>query len=339
MERNDSAPATLTAMADTASRARAVGIDWGTTHRRGYLLDANGQCLASHADDDGLLAARGRFPASLQSMLGALNVASTRLPVLMSGMVGSAQGWVEVPYTPVGEPLADLVRHLHGFEVDGRRLAIVPGCMLRRGERVDVMRGEETQLLGALMLGYGDGWYVLPGTHSKWVHMRDGSVADFATYMTGELFAMLSQHGTLSAAMASNHSNGPGPEDDDAPEQVQAFEQGLRAAEDGALSNTLFGCRARVVTGTQPAGTARSYLSGLLIGAEWRDIATRHGGRLPSPVHVIGAAALARHHTRAAAFFGVKLQPLDSGEITIAGLARLLGLGAEPRAPECDPFR
>lgn len=286
-----------------------------------------------------MLAARGRFPAALQAMLQALNVASTRLPVLMSGMVGSAHGWVEVPYAPTGEPLASLAQRLHTFDVDGRSVSIVPGCVLRLGERVDVMRGEETQLLGALTLGYGDGWYVLPGTHSKWVHMQGGVITDFATYMTGELFALLGQHGTLSAAMASDPKGTGGTEDDDAPGPIQAFEQGLHASEEGALSNTLFGCRARVVTGTQPPGTARSYLSGLLIGAEWHDVARRHGGHLPPQVRVIGAAALARHHIRAAAFFGTQLQPLDSTEVTIAGLARLLGLGAETRALDCSPFR
>jgi 2-dehydro-3-deoxygalactonokinase len=121
----------------------------------------------------------------------------------MSGMVGSASGWQEVDYLDASVPLEQLPQHLAAVTDPAwaGRCHIVPGYVYRNGAAADVMRGEETQLLGAVALGHRDGWLVLPGTHSKWVLLRDGVIQSFATYMTGELFAMLSKGGTLSAMM------------------------------------------------------------------------------------------------------------------------------------------
>lgn len=295
----------------------AVGVDWGTTHRRGYALAANGRCLAEHADADGMLAARGRFEPSLDTLLQALNAASPQVRVLMSGMVGSAHGWVQAPYLNPEVPLRGLGQHLLRVPGTARRVEIVPGIALKTAGAVDVMRGEETQLLGAALLGHDDGWFLLPGTHSKWVRMARGRVADFATFMTGELFDLLGRHGTLAAAAGT----------DPATAEVHhpaAFTQGLHNAADVALSHALFGCRARVVTGALPPEQARSYLSGLLIGAEWHELRRRGAGHLPATVTVIGAPHLAARHAEAAAAFGVTLQHLDPAEVYKTALAHLL---------------
>jgi 2-dehydro-3-deoxygalactonokinase len=296
-----------------AGAAVAVGVDWGTTHRRGYAMAADGRCIAEHADGDGMLAARGRFPAALDALLAALGVEGTDVPVLMSGMVGSAQGWVEAPYLDPQVPLSHLCQHLVDVLSRGRRIRIVPGYCLRRGEHVDVMRGEETQLLGAVALGHADGWFVLPGTHSKWVHLRAGVIDDFATFMTGELFALLGSQGTLAVAAAAADVDSPG-----------AFAAGLHAPPDAALSHALFSCRARVVSGVMPAADMRSYLSGLLIGAEWHDLRRRCGGQLPPAVTLIGVPALAARHADAAQAFGIRLHCLEPRAAYLAALSKLL---------------
>ncbi|MEI6029085.1 MAG: 2-dehydro-3-deoxygalactonokinase [Betaproteobacteria bacterium] len=295
----------------------AVGVDWGTTHRRGYALAADGRCLAEHADADGMLAARGRFEPSLEALLQALGAAGPQVRVMMSGMVGSANGWVQAPYLSPEVPLRELGRHLLRVPGTARCVEIVPGIALKTATAVDVMRGEETQLLGAALLGHEDGWFLLPGTHSKWVHMAQGRVADFATFMTGELFDLLGRHGTLAAA------SGSGGEGRSA-HHTEAFAQGLHNAAEGALSHALFGCRARVVTGELPPEQARDYLSGLLIGAEWHELRRRGAGRLPDTVTVIGAPQLAARHAEAAQAFGVRLHHLDPGEVYKTALAHLL---------------
>jgi 2-dehydro-3-deoxygalactonokinase len=167
------------------------------------------------------------------------------------------------------------------------------------------MRGEEAQLLGAQVLGHGDGWYVLPGTHCKWVRLHGGRVADLATYMTGELFSLLTQHGTLSSVTRSGE---PAPE---------AFERGVASAALSGLSNALFGCRAQVVSGRLPAAQAREYLSGLLIGAEWHDV-LRRAGHAPSRVTLIGSAELAERYATVGKLFGCSIMTLDARSVQLA---------------------
>ena len=298
----------------TPSSPRLVGIDWGTSNRRAYLVDAGGACLAAHADADGMLAARPDFAGSLAGLLARMD-AGADLPVVAAGMIGSAQGWREVPYLDIGVPLDALPDHL--VRVDdpraGRPVWIVPGYV-QRGPDVDVMRGEETQLLGALALGRRDGWFVLPGTHSKWVRLEDGVIRRIATFMTGELFATLAAHGTLAPLMA-----GAGARDD----HDEAFADGLEAAARGApLSQALFGARARVVTGAMPAAQARAWVSGLLIGAEFA--AARAWTGDAGTLACIGAAALRGRYARAAGHFGVGFDAFDPDSVFCAALARFI---------------
>ena len=304
-----------------------LGIDWGTSNRRAWWLAADGQVLAGHDDAQGLLASQGRFAEALAELQAAGPGPAAR--IVMSGMVGSASGWLEAPYIDSRTPLSELPQRLVPVPAAGPNVHIVPGLRHDGADgSVDVMRGEETQLLGALGLGHGDGWYVLPGTHSKWVRVDGGCVTELATHMTGELFALLTQHGTLAsitredadadadAATGPAHATGP------------AFERGVAAAGRSALAHALFGCRAQVVAGRRPAAQAREYLSGLLIGAEWHDVQRRAGG-MPRHVRLIGSAALVPRYAHAARLFGCELRPLDARAVQIAALQRLGGLNEE----------
>jgi 2-dehydro-3-deoxygalactonokinase len=287
-----------------------LGIDWGTSNRRAYLVGRDGACLATHEDDQGMLAARGMFAESLAALLDHMQVGPD-VPVVMSGMVGSASGWREVPYLDTNIPLDTLSRHLARVEGHalGRDCLIVPGYCQREGG-IDVMRGEETQLLGALALGRRDGWVVLPGTHCKWVLLRDGAIQNFATYMTGELFAALSAQGTLAPMLA-------GAGEDDA-----AFEAGINEARLRApLTNSLFRVRARVVSGAMPAAHARSFVSGLLIGTEFVAAQDAAGGAAQS-VALICSPALYPPYARAAALFGVEATKLDPHAVYTAALSQ-----------------
>lgn len=299
-----------------------VGVDWGTTHRRLYALGTEGQPLGMAADGDGAAACHGRFAQSLAQGLQRLQVAPQR--VLMSGMVGSAMGWQLAPYVDGTVALTDLPQHLVAVQ-DACAPApawIVPGYCIRDAHgQPDVMRGEETQLLGALTLGHHSGVFVLPGTHSKWVELVEGRIVRLRTYMTGELFSLLSRHGTLAAAGA-----GAEPVWD-----ARAFADGVRAAGQGALAHQLFGCRARVVCGDMPAQGVPAYLSGLLIGSEL------HGaldGSLPAATgmqfQLIGAPELAHHYETAAALLGHAVERIDAHAAYVGGMAYLQAHGRFP---------
>lgn len=293
-----------------------VGVDWGTTHRRAYALDKLGRCVTEHADGEGALACKGRFAESLTQLL--LTLQAKPRAVILSGMVGSALGWQVVPYVDGSVPLdqlADLAKPV--AEPDVR---IVPGyCVRNAAGQPDVMRGEETQLLGAHCLGHSNGWFVLPGTHSKWVELRQGAVVQLRTYMTGELFDLLGSHGTLAAAAGS------------APAEWDAatFAQGVQLAQSGgALSNHLFGCRARVVSGDMTASSSRSYLSGLLIGTELADVMRAGSGDATSGTfRLIGSPALAVLYQSAAQQLGLHLEVLDARAAYIAAIHHMTKQG------------
>jgi 2-dehydro-3-deoxygalactonokinase len=284
--------------------AHLLGIDWGTSNRRAYLVDRAGTCLRRDADDQGLLAVNGDFAASLAALRRVMQV-DAAVPVVMAGMVGSASGWQEVPYLPTNVALHDLPRHLVAVRA-AARCWIVPGYAGDVPD-VDVMRGEETQLLGS---GVRDGWIVLPGTHSKWVRLRAGRIERLSTFMTGELFALLGAHGTLRTLMSGQAA------DDD------AFADGLREAQRRApLTHSLFGARALAVTGRMAAEQVRSYVSGLLIGTEFVAAGLDDDART---LHLIGSDALAGRYALAAAQFGQRAVALDPDQVFLAALQHFI---------------
>jgi 2-dehydro-3-deoxygalactonokinase len=284
-----------------------LGIDWGTSNRRAYVIGAGGDCLHKHEDAQGALAVGGRFPESLQALRQELGI-DPLVPVVMSGMVGSAMGWQEVAYLDSSVALDRLPETL--VPVAGTHgCYIVPGYCHRCDGGVDVMRGEETQLLGALALQHGDGWYILPGTHSKWVELSGGVIKRLSTFITGELFAAMRHGGTLAPLM-------DGGEDD------AALREGAGRAQDGeALSHTLFEARARVVSGDAPASGTRSYVSGLLIGTEFAARRESDHDEMPS-LCLIAADGLEAPYLQVAQMLGYATQMINPDRAYCAALAR-----------------
>ncbi|MDQ9171556.1 2-dehydro-3-deoxygalactonokinase [Oxalobacteraceae bacterium R-40] len=279
----------------THSTVPVLGIDWGTTNRRAYVFNHKGELIRQHSDAMGILAVKGNFEGSLRALLDKLEL--DEADVVMSGMVGSRNGWEEVPYLSVDRPILELPHAMREIDsgMPGVRCRIVPGySFVNRHGLPDVMRGEETQVLGALRMGAeDDGWFVLPGTHSKWVAIEDGMITELMTFMTGEMYSLLTRQGTLSNLMH---------EQIDAP---VAFRAGMAAARDGGFTHMAFACRALVVTGAMPATHAASFLSGLLIGAELHETSRRtHSGAGPDRpiVHVIGSETLAPKYQAALEF-------------------------------------
>ena len=276
-------------MAETSEPA-LVALDWGTTSLRAWLLDGRGRVLDSARAPRGVMQVEhGDFAGAL----GDVTAAWPSLPAIAAGMIGSAQGWVEAPYLPCPASPGELAGAL--VQAPGRQLWIVPG-VLHRGDRPDVMRGEETEIAGALALRPeldADTRLVLPGTHSKWARVTAGRIASFSTYMTGELFAVLRDHSILGRAAAGS---GPGGDGD------AAFLRGVDAAREAdGIAPLLFSARALVLTGGIAPADALDYLSGLLISDELRSALAEPGG---APL-LIGEPALCARYARALARFGV----------------------------------
>ena len=278
-----------------------VAVDWGTTNRRAYRIDAKGGCEAEFEDDKGMLAVpEGGFPAAVAEIRQRLG----DLPLLLAGMVGANRGWKEAPYVPVPAGIDDLARALVW---PGEREAIVPGVSTLKNDRADVMRGEEVQLLGSVCTGEcdQDGLVCHPGTHNKWVTLRDGKISDFRTVMTGELFSLLKEHSILADLLT-------GPVDIN-----DAFCAGARfAIANEALPAELFSVRARVLLGQAKKEDAASYASGLLIGTD-----VRIGLSLPTSaqVTVIGRPELTRLYAEAIRQANRLAVELDGEQCFLAG--------------------
>jgi 2-dehydro-3-deoxygalactonokinase len=351
---------------DSLAGSRLLAVDWGTSVARAYWLDAAGRILAQRSAPLGVgQITNSDFAGALDSLCG---LPADRLPIIACGMIGSRQGWIEAPYLECPLDLASLARGL--VSVPRTRLLIVPGAICRDVDGTpDVMRGEETQILGAQIgetptdaRGHVRGapagqsqLMVLPGTHSKWAMVGPDGLQRFATFMTGELYAVLREHSILGRLAVSasptprqeaDISADPGADatpdtsvlvDRAANPAGDAFTRGARhglRAGASSLAHDLFSVRTLVLTGELAPRGVDDYLSGLLIGAEIaaaRGWLSLHGVRafVAGQVRVIGTEALTKKYLRALALAGVPAEvgPADAaarGLWRIASEARLI---------------
>jgi 2-dehydro-3-deoxygalactonokinase len=229
------------------------------------------------------------------------------LPIVACGMVGSAQGWIEAPYVRVPADIRTLAAHSARVPSGaGPEILIAPGVIFDAEDRPpDVMRGEEIQIAGAAAAVPSLGvhtCFVLPGTHSKWALVQEQRIVSFATYMTGELYAVLREHSILGRLVSTE------PADPAAAER--AFAKGLEAARESALAeltHQLFAVRTLGLTKRLPGSALADYLSGLLIGHELVSglAASRTSREAGAPLVLVGDSALCQRYARALKTFDV----------------------------------
>jgi 2-dehydro-3-deoxygalactonokinase len=272
-----------------------IGVDWGTSSFRAFRLDAAGRIGDRRAAPRGILTIEsGRFDEELLRQVGDW-IADGEDRVLLSGMIGSRQGWVEAPYLACPAGSAELAAALVAVPFEGAHVLLVPGLSHHDTDGTpEVMRGEETQIVGVLAeldVETGlNGLACLPGSHSKWASIAAGRIAGFATYLSGEAFAALRGHTILGRMMR------------DGPTEPDAFDRGVaRAGDPGHLLHHLFGVRALGLFGKLAETDSASYLSGLLIGHEVRAALADGAG----PVHLIGSGPLCALYGHALAALGV----------------------------------
>ncbi len=284
-----------------------IAVDWGTSNLRAWGMGPGGPVVQGGSDRGMGSLKPHEFEAALLQVVGPWLTGP--VPVLACGMVGARQGWREANYRAVPCTPTDPAALVRVPTADARLdVRIAPG--LSQDKPADVMRGEETQVAGALSLHPGfDGVMCLPGTHSKWVRVSAGEVVSFQTFMTGELFALLSSQSVLRHSMAEGW-------DDD------AFDAGVAEAlaRPERIAARLFSLRAEGLLHALPGSAARARLSGMLIGLE---LAGAKPYWLGQAVKLIGAQALSALYARALAAQAVMTETLDATACTLAGLGRL----------------
>jgi 2-dehydro-3-deoxygalactonokinase len=303
----------LTSAANLSGSARGafVAVDWGTSSFRGWLMSANGEALAETRGVEGMLHCVGTgFAPVLQEHLARLGVPDG-IPVLICGMAGARQGWAEAPYLRTPTRLDAL--HEGAIRVGARGdIRILPGIAQARTDRPDVMRGEETQLLGVTEPDF-TGLVCIPGTHSKWVKIEAGEIIEFSTYMTGELFSVISQHSIIAhtVELAGRLAT-----------ESRPFHEGVERAlaAPAALTTSLFRLRAAQLLGFEQRADGAARLSGLLIGTEIADALDQFGQ--PQSLRLIGTGSLGRLYEAALSQQGFDVKVLDADEASRLGLGK-----------------
>lgn len=294
-----------------------ICVDWGTTSFRAYLV-RGGSVVAETTAPRGILTVeQGTHAAVLRSLLAPLPCDTGALNIIMSGMIGSRQGWREAPYVAAPASASGIAASLTMWHEEGLGpLSLIPGVMQEpEGGMPDVMRGEETQVLGALkLMGLKGGTFILPGTHSKCIDVHEGRLVSFRSFMTGEMFAALKDHTILGRLMTGGAPSGEG------------FRAGVLAAKDvpsaGDLLNAVFGTRTLGLFGRLPGHELADYLSGLLIGVELCAALAEGGQGI-----VIGTDALSARYVEAAALLSRALLPspehcVVAGQLAVMEAAR-----------------
>ncbi|WP_339935723.1 2-dehydro-3-deoxygalactonokinase [Vreelandella glaciei] len=306
-----------------------IAVDWGSSNLRAWGLDQHDQVVAQANSDKGMLSLKAdEYETELLRLVGDWLPASGQTDVMVCGMAGARQGWLEAAYLPVPTRLDQLSQGAVTPTLTGDQLGVylLPGLSQTRGTAThfDVMRGEETQLAG-LVANTPDfsGLACLPGTHAKWATLEAGSVTQFTTYLTGELYQLLAnqsvlKHSVSTPSAASNNLNDP--------TCREAFTSAVREINEAPelFSSRLFGLRAQdLLDGRLPAGDTRgavlaARLSGLAIGLEL----TGACRKCPTDksIMLIGNQALSQRYTLALNAIGYQTQHMDGDTAVLAGL-------------------
>jgi 2-dehydro-3-deoxygalactonokinase len=271
-----------------------ISLDWGTTSFRAYELGADGSIKNQVAAADGITAVKdGAFEQTLENHIGAWDKS---LPIVASGMITSRQGWVECAYAECPASASDLAKSITRQNTNsGRAVHFITGLHYNSPTiKHDVLRGEETQVFGSLASGATQ--FITPGTHSKWISVTDGHIDDFATYMTGETFALYRNHSILGRLMKD------GPHDEGA--FTRGFAQSVQSSND--MLHHLFSVRTFGLFNELPPEKLASYLSGLLIGFEIGNAIDGHGRN--EKYMVLGSPSLASNYITALRLAGLNVK-------------------------------
>ncbi len=289
-----------------------IALDWGTTRARAFLLSERGEVRERRSADQGIQSVpAGGFPAAFEAIAGDLRRMAPEAQIVLAGMVGSRNGWVEAAYVPCpASPDAIAAAGLKVALADGTPALILPGLSCDEGA-FDVMRGEETLIVG---LGLADGIVCLPGTHSKWALVEGGRITRFASFMTGEIWGLLRQNSILSRLAEEQSEEGA----------RLGLAAGFAASRrPGGLLNTAFAARSEVLAGRLPGSAVGPYLSALLVGHEIAGALALFGRH--DTVHLVAEGAMAESYGAGLAAAGLQALVTTPEAAFVGGIRRLAG--------------
>ncbi|MBL4629941.1 MAG: 2-dehydro-3-deoxygalactonokinase [Paraglaciecola sp.] len=312
-----------------------AAVDWGTSNSRAYLIDEHGKCLDSLSNGDGVLNSKGKFESILMQHIGHWLNSSGSVTVILFGMIGSQVGWVETPYIECPVDIKNYAKHCIQLTAFNKgNCWIVPGVKWTSYDGViDVMRGEELQVIGAYLLNNeneneknkDEGLFCCPGTHNKWVSVKKGQIDHILTAMTGEVYSLLGKHSILS------HSVNETTEWDE-----DAFISGLEYSQrTGGLLNHLFSVRTSYISGKHSQNEGSSYLSGLLIGHEIQSVMTSKSyiNSHSNPhrtselaITIIGSSGLCQVYSTALTYFNMPNKSVSAQSSVVTGSYSLFNL-------------
>ncbi len=288
-----------------------VAIDWGTTTFRLWLLNSDGKRMIERRSDEGLLQAQAAgFKNIVEQYLGTFGV-EDNLPVIVCGMAGSRQGWQEARYVDTPSELNQIIDNAVTVPHRSYDIRILPGIAQRNLLNPDVMRGEETQLLGLLDQLPEDGFVCMPGTHSKWVNFKQGQLQHFSTFMTGELFGLLANHSILRLGEGEPREFSPG-----TPTFLRSLGQSVDNPQE--ITNRLFKARSSYLLGYTSLASSAAELSGSVIGLEIAGALSRYGPI--EKVTLVATGQLAELYQSALKSQGISVDSLDADDAVRSGL-------------------
>lgn len=287
-----------------------VAVDWGTTSFRAWVVGEDGSIFAERRSEEGFVrSGEIGFAHILETHLQALDV-SDDLPIIICGMAGATDGWQDAGYLDTPADLEQIANRALQISND-RDVRILCGVAQRDADWPDVMRGEETQLMGLIGTVRGCGLACLPGTHSKWVAFDRFSVQKFATFMSGDMFSVLAEHSILSLTMTESREIDPGDE-----VFLSSVERAIDAP--AQVSNQLFTARASVLLGYGEVADSAAKLSGAMIGLEIAGALSRFGHF--SRVDLVVSSHLGALYASALRRCDIEVAVHDGEELVRAGL-------------------
>lgn len=289
-----------------------IAIDWGTTSFRAYLMDRDGSVKDKVSSPDGIMQVGDReFETILFNKIGGWLTPGLNLPIIASGMITSRQGWIETPYLPCPANLTDLGGNLKKHTISkGQAIYFVPGVCQEK-PIPNIMRGEETQMAG--LNTDQSTMAILPGTHSKWIQMEQGTITGFSTFMTGEIFAAITEHTILGRLMTDN-------------KDPEAFSMGVHVGfssreNTGGILSKLFSARAMPLMGMMYPESIGDYISGLLLGTEIKE-AIQEGVKLENDPIICGNNRLANRYRKALSYCSIQTK-IGEPDLAASGLYRI----------------